>query len=69
MRKEPNRVNHVVLDAGVGENKPFSAQLLVQLHPLVVPESGGIALSAIPGTLLSWDCCGHPKHMQAILQI
>lgn len=44
MRKEPNRIIYVVMDAGVGESRrPFSAQVLAQLCPLVVPEPGGTA--------------------------
>lgn len=43
MRKEPNRIIYVVMDAGVGESRrPFSAQLLAQLCPLV-PDPGGTA--------------------------
>lgn len=76
MRKEPNRIIHVVLDAGVGENQPFSARLLTQVHPLAVVEPGDVACQAgepqlhlSASTLLSWDCCGYPKHGQAFSQV
>lgn len=75
-KKEPERVIHIVLDAGVGENQPFSARLLTQVHPLTVPEPGDAVCQAgepqlylsVP-TLLSWDCCGYPKHRQAFSQV
>jgi hypothetical protein len=46
MRKESNRIIHTVMDAEVGENQPFSAQLLTQPYPLV-PEPGGTACQLV----------------------
>lgn len=46
MRKEPSGIIRVVLDAGVAERQPFSAQLLTQLCPLAVLDLGHAACQA-----------------------